>query len=190
MDEETLLRASKDGDADAFNVLVQQYQTSIFNLTLRMVGDPAAAEDLAQDAFISAYRNLHRFSAGNFRAWLFRIAANASRDYLRSPRVRRNVSLDVLAESPDFSLQSSTESPDGFALRRELGGVIQDGLKSLPQDQRLALVLVDLQGLSYEEAAQVLRTPVGTIKSRLSRGREAMRGFLSGQRELLPSQFR
>ncbi len=190
MDEDTLLRASKSGDADAFNVLVQQYQTPIYNLTLRMVGDAAAAEDLAQDAFISAYRNLHRFAAGNFRAWLFRIAANAARDYLRSPRVRRNVSLDVLAESPDFSLQSSSESPEGYALRRELGGVIQDALKSLPQDQRLALVLVDLQGLSYEEAAQVLKTPVGTIKSRLSRGREAMRGFLAGQRELLPSQFR
>jgi RNA polymerase sigma-70 factor (ECF subfamily) len=190
MDEETLLRASKDGDADAFNTLVVKYQSPIYNLALRMVGDSAAAEDIAQDSFISAYRNLHRFTAGNFRAWLFRIAANASRDYLRSPRVRRNTSLDLLAESPDFSLQSSSESPEGFALRRELSGAIHRGLAELPQDQRLALILVDLQGLSYEEAAQALRAPVGTIKSRLSRGRQAMRAFLLDQRELLPSQFR
>ena len=190
MEEQELLQASKNGDAEAFNTLVQQYQSPIYNLTVRMVGDQAAAEDLAQEAFISAYRNLHRFYAGNFRAWLFRIAANACRDYLRSPRVRRSVSLDVLSESPDFSLQSSSESPEGFALRRELSGVIQEGLAVLPQDQRFALILVDVQGMSYEEAAKILKTPVGTIKSRLSRGREAMRTFLTGQRELLPSQFR
>ena len=190
MDEQTLLQASKKGDAGAFNCLVEHYQTSIYNVALRMVGDSAVAEDITQETFVSAYRALHTFSAGNFRAWLFRIATNACRDHLRSAQVRRNVSLDGLVESPTFNVASEDESPEDYVVRRELSGFIQDSLLTLPEDQRMVLVLVDVQAFSYDEAAQALRTPVGTVKSRLSRAREAMRAALSTQRELLPAQIR
>jgi len=190
MDEQMLLQASKQGDAEAYNSLVLQYQTSIYNVALRMVGESAVAEDITQETFVSAYRALHTFSAGNFRAWLFRIATNACRDHLRSAHVRRNTSLDALVETPTFKVSSDDESPEDYAVRRELSSFIQDSLKQLPEDQRVVLVLVDIQAFSYEEAAQILKTPVGTVKSRLSRAREAMRAALSTQRELLPSQFR
>ncbi len=190
MDEQALLQASKSGDAGAFNRLVEHYQTSIYNVSLRMVGDAAVAEDITQETFVSAFRALHTFSAGNFRAWLFRIATNACRDHLRSAQVRRNTSLDALVDSPSFSFTSEQESPEEFAVRRELSSFIQQSLLTLPTDQRMVLVLVDIQALSYEEAARVLKTPVGTVKSRLSRAREAMRTALSTQRELLPAQIR
>ena len=190
MDEQTLLQASKKGDAGAFNSLVEHYQTSIYNVALRMVGDSAVAEDITQETFVSAYRALHTFSAGNFRAWLFRIATNACRDHLRSAQVRRNVSLDGLVESPTFNVASEDELPEDYVVRRELSGFIQDSLLTLPEDQRMVLVLVDVQAFSYDEAAQALKTPVGTVKSRLSRAREAMRAALSTQRELLPAQSR
>ncbi|MCY4623886.1 MAG: sigma-70 family RNA polymerase sigma factor [Chloroflexi bacterium] len=190
MDEQALLQASKAGDAGAFNRLVERYQTSIYNVSLRMVGDAAIAEDITQETFVSALRALHTFSAGNFRAWLFRIATNACRDHLRSAQVRRNTSLDALVDSSSFSFTSEQETPEEYAVRRELSSFIQQSLATLPTDQRMVLVLVDIQALSYEEAARVLKTPVGTVKSRLSRAREAMRAALSTQRELLPAQIR
>ena len=190
MDEQALLQASKAGDAGAFNRLVERYQTSIYNVSLRMVGDAAIAGDITQETFVSAFRALHTFSAGNFRAWLFRIATNACRDHLRSAQVRRNTSLDALVDNPSFSFTSEQETPEEYAVRRELSSFIQQSLATLPTDQRMVLVLVDIQALSYEEAARVLKTPVGTVKSRLSRAREAMRAALSTQRELLPAQIR
>ena len=190
MDEQTLLQASKEGDAGAFNRLVEHYQTSIYNVALRMVGDAAMAEDITQETFVSAFRALHTFSAGNFRAWLFRIATHACRDHLRSAQVRRNTSLDALVDTPNFNFTSEDEPPEEYVIRRELSGFIQQSLGTLPPDQRMALILVDIQACSYEEAAQILKTPIGTVKSRLSRAREAMRAALSAQRELLPAQIR
>ena len=99
-------------------------------------------------------------------------------------------SLDALVENPTFSVASNEESPEDYTVRRELSSFIQESLTRLPEDQRVVLILVDIQAFSYEEAAQILKTPVGTVKSRLSRAREAMRATLSTQRELLPGQFR
>ena len=190
MDEEELLRQSKEGRLEAFNCLVEIHQLPVYNLALRMLSDRGAAEDITQDTFISAFRNLSSFHAGNFRAWLMRIAANACRDYLRSARVRRNISLDNLEGEQDFVLPADTESPEDSAVRRELSQGIQQGLHMLAPDQRLALILVDIQGLSYDETAQIIRAPIGTVKSRLSRARLAMRGYLLAQRELLPGDLR
>jgi RNA polymerase sigma factor (sigma-70 family) len=190
MDENALLQASKNGDVEAFNVLVLEYQGQVFNVCYRMLGDPSSAEDMTQEAFVSAYKNIKRFKEGNFRAWLFRIASNSCRDYLRSPRLRKSQSLELIEETFEGVLISNLESPDNFAIRKELSGVIQVALLKLPEDQRFALILVDVQGMSYEEAANILDTPIGTVKSRLSRAREAVRRQLVKQKELLPTQFR
>ncbi|MBI4233986.1 MAG: sigma-70 family RNA polymerase sigma factor, partial [Chloroflexi bacterium] len=167
IDEQDLIQRSQQGQVEAFTPLVQVYQTQVYNLALRMLSDPGAAEDIAQETFLSAFHHLRSFHGGNFRAWLLRIAANACRDYLRSARVRRSVSLEAMLENPTFAPQTATESPEEFTLRREVAEAIQGGLGALPPDQRLALVLVDVQGLRYEEAAEVMGVPVGTVKSRL-----------------------
>ena len=119
MDENTLLQASKNGDVEAFNLLVLEYQGQIYNVCYRILGDPSAAEDMTQEAFVSAYKNIGRFKEGNFRAWLYRIASNACRDYLRSPRIRKNQSLEVIEETSEYVLTSNLESPDSFAIRKE-----------------------------------------------------------------------
>ena len=161
-----------------------------------MMGDWAAAEDATQEAFISAYRAFGSFRGDNLRAWLLRIVSNACRDMLRTRKARPTSSIDyspLNPEGPDnapLELPSSDESPEDYALRRELGRAIQDGLQSLPEERRLAVVLVDVQGSSYEEAAQVMNCSLGTVKSRLARGRGEMRDFLQRHRELLPDKFR
>ena len=190
MDEAEPIRRAKDGELECFNQLVLRYQTQVYNLSFRMVGHSATAEDITQESFVSAYRKLRSFQAGNFLAWLMRIATNACMDHFRSAHSKRNVSLEELEENPSFSPTSGGESPEAYALRRELGEVLKQSLLSIPSDQRIALILIDLQGLSYDEASQVIGVPIGTVKSRLSRGRIAMRERLQNKRELLPSGFR
>ncbi|MBI2935695.1 MAG: sigma-70 family RNA polymerase sigma factor [Chloroflexi bacterium] len=189
-DEEKLIIRSKQGEADAFDFLARKYQAHLYNLALRMTGSASAAEDIVQEALTSAYRHLNRFEGGNFRAWLLRIAANASLDHVRSARVRKQVSLEELGENPGFALEAKAESPEEYSLRRELLRVLQRGLLTLKAERRLVLVLVDVQGLSYEEAVTVLKVPQGTVKSRLSRARADMKEYLLAHQELLPAPFR
>ncbi len=193
MDEKelaTLVDEAKAGRLEAFNQLVSEYQTPVYNLAFRMLTDPAGAEDVAQDTFVAAFRKIHTFHTGNFRAWLMRIAANSCRDHLRSARVRRSVSLEALEENPSFVVQDTGGTPESHTLRRELAGMIQETLGRLPADQRMAVVLVDVQEYSYGEAAQIMGVPIGTVKSRLSRGRLTLRDHLLAQRELLPGEYR
>ena len=185
-----LVEEAKDGRLEAFNQLVLEYQAPVYNLAFRMLTDAAVAEDVAQDTFLAAFRKIHTFHTGNFRAWLMRIAANSCRDHLRSAQVRRNVSLEALEESPSFVVQDTGGTPESLTLRRELAGIIQETLSRLPADQRLAVVLVDVQEYSYGEAAQIMGVPIGTVKSRLSRGRLTLRDHLLAQRELLPGEYR
>lgn len=190
MDEAELIKRSQKGDLDSFNRLVEAYQGYIYNLTLRMLGRRDAAEDATQEAFISAYRNMGKFRGGSFKMWLYRIASNVCHDQWRKAKKEASISLDELVLNSERSLTNGRESPEEYALRRELGQEIQKGLETLPQDQRMAVVLSDVQGLSYEEMAQVLNCPVGTVRSRLSRGRANLRDHLLKKRELLPGNLR
>lgn len=161
-----------------------------------MLGDRALAEDATQEAFLSAYRSFHSFRGPNLRAWLLRIVANRCRDMLRAGKARPTVSLDQPSEdagsglTPALELPSGDESPEESALRNELGAVIRQGLQSLSEERRSTVHLVDVQGFSYEEAAQVLGANIGTIRSRLARGRSDMRDYLQQHQELLPERFR
>ncbi len=186
MDELALVTRSQQGDLDAFNNLVLAFQGQAYNLAVRMLGDSASAEDATQDAFISAYRNIGGFRGGNFRAWLLRIVSNACLDHLRAGKRRRTEPLDPLVLDPP----SHEELPEDYAVRQELGEEIRKGLDTLPPDQRLAIILVDMQGLDYEEAAQVMQSNLGTVKSRLSRGRARLRDHLRTRPELLPASIR
>lgn len=191
-EEAALIERGRGGDLEAFNALVMAYQGQVYNLCLRMLGSPQAAEDATQEAFISAYRAITRFRRGNFRAWLLRIAANACYDELRRRRSRPQVPLETSAddERPTAELHASDEPLDQRAERLELARRLRDGLASLPPDQRLVVILRDVQGLAYEEVAVATGASLGTVKSRISRGRAALREFLLARGELLPSRFR
>ncbi|NJN18448.1 MAG: sigma-70 family RNA polymerase sigma factor [Oscillochloris sp.] len=193
-EEPRLVDASLRGDVEAFNQLVRLYESRVYNLCYRMLGDADSAADTAQDTFISAYRNLGKFRGGQFRSWLLRIATNACYDVLRARKRRPNVSLDASRsgeedDGPAFDIPDSAESPDDAALRRELGAAIELGLGQLPEDQRLVIILSDIQGMAYEEIAQITNANLGTVKSRLSRGRARLRDILRAG-ELLPSRYR
>ena len=190
LEDRTLIDLSRGGDLDAFNELVTRYQNAVYGVALKMVRNPATAEDLTQDTFISAFRNVARFRGGNFRAWLLRIARNATYDYLRRTKRRPETSIEenIVAFSDTF--RASDPEPEAWTLSSELGRTITEGLMNLSEDHRLSIILVDMDGYRYEEAAEVMGVSVGTVKSRLNRARGRMRDFLKTRPELLPDEWR
>jgi RNA polymerase sigma-70 factor (ECF subfamily) len=192
MDENALIAAAQSGELPAFNQLVMHYQGLAYNVAYRIMGDPDAAADTTQDAFIKAYKALGGYRGGSFKAWLLRIVTNTCYDALRARKRRQADSLDDLAVEPEhaWQLANGRAGPEELALRSELGHVIQMGIAQLPEDQRTVLVLTDVQGMSYQEVAEVTGTSLGTVKSRLSRGRAKLRDYLLHQQELLPSRYR
>lgn len=191
-DEASLIERSQRGDLDAFNALVVAYQGRVYSVCLRMLGSPQPAEDATQETFIAAFRAVSRFRRGSLRAWLFRIAANVCYDELRRRRSRPQVPLEAPAsdQRPAAEPASPDEPLEERAVRQELARCLEGGLASLPADQRLAVILRDVQGLAYEEVAEATGASLGTVKSRISRGRAALRDFLLAHGELLPSRFR
>ena len=195
MDEVALIEAARQGDLNAFNRLVLEYQDMLYNQAYRMVGEPQGAEDATQEAFISAFRKLDTFRGGSFKAWLLRIVTNACYDELRRQKRRPTVALtptkddDEEIESPQWMVDEG-ELPEEAAERAELARALQSCLEELPPEFRAAVVLVDLQGLDYAEASEAMGKPLGTIKSRLARARSRLRDCLQGFWELLPATFR
>ncbi len=195
MDEPALIRNAQNGDLDAFNRLVLAYQDIIYNTTLRILNDPDQAADAAQEAFISAFRSINSYRGGSFKAWLMRTATNACYDELRRQKRRPTVPLEPMSddeeeiEAPRW-LADTSMSPAEKAEADELEHAIQHCLNALPTDFRAVVVLADIQGLDYTEIAAAIRTPLGTIKSRLARARLRLRECLQGFWELLPASFR
>ena len=189
-EDAVLVGRSQAGDIGAFNAIVERYQSRVFNLAARILGDTASADDAAQETFISAYRAIGRFRGGSLQGWLLRIASNASKDLIRSRRRRREDSLDNLLLNPSFQVQGRGETPEQHAIRGELRTELQRAILLIPEDQRTVLVMVDVQGLSYDETAEAVGVSLGTIKSRLNRARARVRDSLMERRELLPDQFR
>jgi RNA polymerase sigma-70 factor, ECF subfamily len=195
MEEADLIKKAQAGDLSAFNQLVLVHQDLLFNQALRMLGESEAAQDAAQDAFIAAFRNLGTFRGGSFRAWMLRIVSNACYDELRRRKRRPTIPLEPQDEagyefdSPHW-MTDPGELPEDQAIRKELEKTIQHCLDVLPDEFRETVILVDIQGLDYGEAAQAMRKPVGTVKSRLARGRDRLKDCLKGFRELLPAKFR
>lgn len=191
-DEPALIRRAQEGDVGAFNQLVLRYQQLAYNVAYRLLGDAEGAADVTQDAFVSAYQAIRGFRGGAFRSWLLRIVSNGCYDYLRARQRRPTTSLNALADDAENPVEfpDPGEMPEDAALRHELAAHIQEGLLSLPLEQRVAVVLYDVQGFSYEEVAEVTRASLGTVKSRLSRGRAHLRAFLMSRAELLPARYR
>jgi len=184
--DEHLVSLSKDGNLAAFNSLVDRYQALVFTLCYRLIGERTAAEDAAQEAFLSAYRALHQFKGGSFRSWLLRIAANAARDELRR-RMRRIPARSLAAETDDdHAIDPPDPGADPAAALddRSLGPALEAALRSLPPDQREVILLADVHGFQYEEIAAATGVAMGTVKSRLFRARERLRRALEHRPEL------
>lgn len=186
LDDDALADRARNGELDAFNLLVRRYQRRVFGLCLGMLRSPAAAEDAAQDAMLAAWRALHSYRGGNFPAWLMRIAANRCRDELRRRKRRPSTSLDrMLDEHGDaWSPPDDGRPPEIAALDAETGRTLLAALQQLPEEQRQTILLSDVQGLAYREIADTMNTSVGTVKSRLNRARARMRQLLLESGEL------
>ena len=194
-DQDRLIAAAQRGGLDAFNELVLAYQDQVYNLAYRIMGDPSSASDATQEAFISAYHHIEGFRGkypSSFKSWLMRIVSNACYDELRRRKRHPTTSIEDfdVDEEANPALVSETEGPEAFTEREELARALEAGIDTLPADQRVTLVLADVQGFSYQEIADTTDTPLGTVKSRLARARGKLRDFLREQGELLPAQYR
>jgi len=193
VDEASWISASRAGDVKAFNQLVVTHQSAAYDVAYRMLKNPDASADVTQDAFLSAFAHLHQFRGGSFKAWLFRIVLNRVYDHLRALQRHPSSSLDGMVdddESPPLQIADSQPLPEEITLSRELMGRIEVGLATLPPDQRVTLILSDIQGMSYDEIAVATGASLGTVKSRLSRARGGLRAYLGQHRELLPPSQR
>jgi RNA polymerase sigma-70 factor (ECF subfamily) len=195
MEEQELVRYAKEGDLQAFNRLVQEYQSRAFNLALRIMGDQDSAADATQEAFISAFRSIRRFRGGSFKAWLFRIVTNACYDEFRRRKRRPAVSLDELDEGGNGPFEQGignapAPTPEEAVEMAELAREIQGCLDELPPEFRVVAVLADVQRFEYREIAEIIGKPLGTVKSRLARARARMRECLERHGELLYSTVR
>jgi RNA polymerase sigma-70 factor (ECF subfamily) len=171
MDEASLIADAQKGKVDAFNELVLTYQSQVYNLAYRIMGDPASAADATQDAFISAYRSLSRFRGGSFKSYLLRIVTNRCYDELRRRKRRPATSFEDVEIDEDANpmLVNGGEKPEEYVERQEM---------------------VDVQGMSYQEIAEVTEVALGTVKSRLARARSKLRDYLRDNGELIPRQYR
>jgi RNA polymerase sigma-70 factor (ECF subfamily) len=192
MDEAILIADAQKGKVDAFNELVLAYQSQVYNLAYRIMGDPASAADATQDAFISAYQSLSRFRGGSFKSYLLRIVSNRCYDELRRRKRRPATSFEDAEIDNDANpmLIDGGEGPEEQAERQEVAHVLQAGIETLPPDQRVTLVLSDVQGMNYQEIAEVMEVSLGTVKSRLARARGKLRDYLRDNGELIPSRYR
>ncbi len=193
MDQNKLIAAAQRGQVNAFNELVLAYQNQVYNLAYRIMGDPASAADAAQETFIAAYQSLGNFRGGSFKSYLMRIVANRCYDELRRHKRRPITSFEdfgTVDEDANPTLTDEEAGPEEQAERREVARLIQSGIETLPPDQRVTLVLSDVQGMSYREIAGMMEVSLGTVKSRLARARARLRDYLRQQGELLPARYR
>ena len=185
LSDDLSVEAARRGDRAAFNRLVERYQRQAYNVAYRTLGHPEEAADATQDAFLAAFQAIRSFRGGSFRAWLLRIVVNACYDQLRRRRQPLD-SLEGLGANAEVEVgpPDPGPGPEQAALGHETAEAVERALERLPVDQRLVVVLCDVQGLSYEETADALELALGTVKSRLSRARARLRDDLIARGEL------
>ena len=181
-DEQNIISQVIGGDSNAFEALVLENQTQVYNLCLKMTGSEEDAFDLSQEAFLKAFNNLDKFRGDSkFSVWLYRLTSNICIDFIRKKRRRQETSLSVEDEDgaeDEFQIPDERFSPETELEKKELRRAVDDGLRQLPADYRNILVLRELNGLSYDEIAQALEMEVGTVKSRIFRARKKLCAIL------------
>lgn len=183
-DELSLVRQAARGDAAAFELLMRQHEGRMYAVALRMCGNREDAQDCTQEAMLRIFRALHNFKGqSSFSTWVYRVTMNTCLDELRRRKVRTSTSLDSLLDT-GWAPTDESDTPEHHSLRSEQRRMLEKAIASLPEDMKAAIVLRDIQGFSYDEIAAILEANVGTIKSRISRGREKLRDILTRQPEL------
>jgi RNA polymerase sigma-70 factor (ECF subfamily) len=183
-DEEDVVARARTGDRIAFTRLMEHYQSACYGLAWRLLGDADMAADATQDAFVHAYDAIGRFRGGVFRSWMLRITANASYDMLRRSQRRPTSPLPEPSEGQVEMPDSDAPNPVAEAIRADLYRHLDIALQQLPDDQRTAVVLCDVYGMDYGEVAAATDSALGTVKSRIHRGRLRLRELLAQHREL------
>ena len=191
----SIIREVQNGDVNAFEGIVREYEKSVYNIALRMTGDREDALDVSQEAFLKAYHALPLFRGeSKFSVWLYRIVSNACLDFLRERKRRAEVSLSVgdeEDETAEMEIRDESLSPETLFERKLTREALQRGLLSLPEDQRKILLLREIQGFSYEEIGRILSLESGTVKSRIFRARRKLCEFLAEEGNIsLPSSSR
>jgi len=196
MDELALIKAAQNDDLDAFNRLILSYQEMVFNVACRILVNPDAAEDAVQESFISAYNNLRSFRGGSFKAWLLRVVTNKCYDELRRQKRHPETALNPIIDDGEDEIESPTwlmdnaPSPEERSEQTLLHQAIEECISRLPDDFRIVAVMVDVQDFEYQEVADAIGKPLGTVKSRLARARRKLRDCLDKFRELWDGQYR
>lgn len=191
MTEAETIKAAQNGNLAAFNRLVMTYQGLAFNVAARVMGDADAAADATQEAFIKAYKAIKHYRGGSFKSWLMRIVSNTCYDQLRYEQRRPHEPLETDDGEIDHSphMLDPADPPESQVEQHEMAQMLQHAINQLPLEQRLILVLSDVEGFSYQEIAETTNLALGTVKSRLSRARTRLRDILRRE-ELLPAQYR
>ena len=186
-DDRELIVKSQNGDVAAFESLVKQHQVVAYNVALKILGNQEDAKDATQEALIKVFKNLASFKAeAQFSTWLYRIVVNTCNDYLRKERSRKHFSLDKEMETEDGTLKREVSddrmTPEKVYEANDLREKVQMAIQALPEQQRTVVVLRDIEGMSYDVIASMLDLPVGTVKSRINRGRDALKQMLIDNR--------
>ncbi len=183
-DERELVRRASQGDESAFELLMRTHESRMYAVALRMCANREDAQDCLQEAMLRIYRAMSNFKfQSSFATWAYRITMNTCLDELRRRKLRTATSLDVLLDT-GWSPTDDGETPEQYSIASEQRRMLEKAIADLPEDMRAAIVLRDVQGFSYDEIARMLEANVGTIKSRISRGREKLREVLVRQPEL------
>lgn len=187
-DEQKLIERASRGDPFAFNALMAAHEKRMYAVALRMFGNREDAQDCLQEAMLRIYRSIGNFKGqSSFATWVYRITMNSCLDELRRKKNKQSTSLDGLLDQ-GWAPMDEGETPEKHAMRTELRRELKRAIRELPEDMRSAVILRDVQGFSYEEIAQVLNVHVGTVKSRISRAREKLRGKLKENAELFDTE--
>jgi RNA polymerase sigma-70 factor, ECF subfamily len=192
--ERILLEKAKNGDVQAFELLVEGYQKKVFNVALRMMGNYDDAGEIAQEAFIRVFKSIKSFKEeSTFSTWIYRITTNICLDELRKRKNKKIISIDEDIRFEDGEAKRQIEdfkpTPDVIAEKNEIKKIVTDAINSLSEEHRLVLVMRDIQGFSYEEIAKITKCPEGTVKSRINRARQALKEILKNNKELFNNEY-
>ncbi|MBN2899594.1 MAG: sigma-70 family RNA polymerase sigma factor [Clostridia bacterium] len=190
--EALLLERIKKGDITSFELLIADYQVYAYNIAYRMLGNEEDAKDITQEALIKVYKSINKFKGtSSFSTWLYRIVMNTCKDELKK-RKEVMISLDKEIETGEgtMAMEIGDErlNPSKIVEKNEITHMVQDAISRLPEDNRMVVVLRDIQGLSYEEISEVIKEPIGTVKSRINRGRNMLKKILTEQKHWILSE--
>jgi len=192
--ERLLLKRAKKGDVDAFEQLIEKYQKKVYNIALKMLGNKEDAYDMSHEVFIRVYRSIDKFKEqASLSTWIYKITTNVCLDEIRRRKNRFTVSIDDDMELNDSKVKRQIEydgpSPEIIVEENELREIINKSIQQLPEQYRVVTILRDIQGFSYEEIANILDVPQGTVKSRINRARAMLRDILYEKKELLNKNY-